>query len=321
MELEDFEVLDLQQPLSNSFRRDVVAGLSAQPKSLPCKYFYDARGSKLFDRICELPEYYLTRAETAVLERHGVQIASWLGKRPAIVEFGSGSSIKTEILLDALEDAAVYVPVDISRRHLLETCARLVSQYPNLPVLPVVGDYTRGISLPPLAKTCHPIVGYFPGSAVGNFDRVESRRFLTRVRRLVGQGGGLLIGFDLVKDVKILEAAYNDSRGVTARFNLNLLRRIGREIGAELSDQFEHLARYNPRQRRIEMYLRSTCRQEIRVGDRTFPLARGELIHTENCHKYTLAQTEEMAIENGFRPAQSWCDQDRLFSVQYWQAR
>ena len=307
---------------TDPFLRDVKAGFSSSPKRIPCKYFYDDPGSRLFQQICELPEYYLTRTELEIMPDCAREMASWIGPRVRLVEFGSGSSVKTRILLDALESPSIYIPVDISHNHLMETCSQLAVDYPRLEVLPLVADYSDRLFLPESDSPFGRTVAYFPGSTIGNFDESEAHFFLPRVRQLVGDEGALVIGMDLVKDPAILVAAYDDQAGVTAKFNLNLLERMRRQLGADVEPaSFNHVARYNSRRQRIELYLRSKRTQTMRVGKETYALAEGELIHTENCHKYTIQKARDLATQSGFLIRRTWQDPDDYFSVQYWQAQ
>ncbi|HVF11165.1 MAG TPA: L-histidine N(alpha)-methyltransferase, partial [Abditibacteriaceae bacterium] len=244
------------EPQADCFREEVLHGLQQPQKELPCKYFYDERGSHLFDQICRLEEYYPTRTELAIMQEHAGAMAQLLGRGCLLIEYGSGSSLKTRVLLDHLAAPAAYVPIDISRAHLMRSAGRLAAAYPGLKVLPVCADYTTDFTLP----TCHrPIARkavYFPGSTIGNFDPTQAQNFLCHIAEICGVGGGLLIGIDLKKDACILEPAYNDARGVTAAFNLNLLRRINRELGADFQlDRFQHYAFYNEELGRIEMHL------------------------------------------------------------------
>ncbi len=315
---EDFDILDLK-PEVTTFRADAIRGLSGEPKSLPCKYFYDQRGSKLFEQICKLPEYYLTRTELSILQDHLPAMAEVVGPRVRLIEYGSGSGIKTRLLLAALREPVAYLPIDISRNALSEASRRIQREFPRLELRPVVSDYTRPLELPETQTPYRKSVVYFPGSTIGNFDATEARRFLRGTRRQVGVEGGLLIGLDLVKDVHILEAAYNDSEGITAAFNLNLLHRLRNELGARLElSGFSHHAPYNDAAQRIEMYLRSDRDQSIALGEQTFALAKDELIHTENCHKFTSQSALELAEDSGFRVRREWTDERRYFSVQYW---
>jgi dimethylhistidine N-methyltransferase len=304
-------------PKRDDFRSQVIDGLRQTRKVLPCKFFYDQHGSQLFDQICELPEYYLTRAELEILLSHAPDMANALGERCMVVEYGSGSSLKTRLLLDHLKNPAAYVPLDISREHLLAAAHGLSASYPNLNVLPVCADYTRPFSLPACEGVNRAVI-YFPGSTIGNFEPHEARVFLRAAAERCGPGGGLLIGVDLKKDPAILHAAYNDAAGVTAAFNLNLLKRINREIGGTFAlDRYAHYAFYNPRLGRIEMHLVSSRAQTVRVGSEQFHVRNGETIFTESSYKYTLDEFESLAGVSGWTVRNVWTDERRLFSVQY----
>lgn len=311
---------DLGRDGDDAFLADVTDGLSRARKTLPCKYFYDQRGSALFDTICELEEYYPTRTETAILRRHAGEFAGLAGPGAAVVELGSGSSVKVRILLDALEDPAAYVPVDISREHLLASAARLAGDYPGLTVVPVAADYVQGFPLPPVAAP-ERTLAFFPGSTIGNFEPAEAKAFLGRLARRLGVGSRLLIGVDLKKRRDVLEAAYNDARGVTAAFNLNLLARINRELGGTFDlDGFAHRAFYNETCGRIEMHLVSRRAQTAAVGGRTFRFAEGETIHTENSCKYSLPEFGRLAAGAGWRAVRTWTDEAALFGLLWLQA-
>lgn len=307
-------------PESDDFAEAVTEGLSRQRKALPCKFFYDKRGSALFDRICELPEYYVTRTEIALLRTHAPWIGARAGARCHLVEFGSGSAIKVPILLDAFEEPAAYTAVDISREHLLQSTAALARRRRGLEVTAVCADYTRPFQLPrpQSAPEAKPMV-FFPGSSIGNFDRADAVAFLsTTVDLLRPHGGGMLIGVDLQKDPSVLHAAYNDAEGVTAAFNLNLLVRINRELRGNFDlTAFRHLAYYDADLGRIEMHLVSLRDQTVRVADHLFRFHAGETIHTENSHKYTVDGFCEMARQAGFRPIEVWLDERQLFSLHY----
>lgn len=295
-----------------------MSGLTGQPKSLPCKYLYDERGSQLFEQICELEEYYPTRTELSIMRSYGEEIAKSLGPDCVLVEYGSGSSRKTRILLDHLDDVNAYVPVDISRELLESTALSLDRNYPTLSILPVCADFTEEFSLPDFVETDARKVAYFPGSTIGNFTAEEAIDLLRRIAALCGPGGGLLIGVDLHKDVSILEAAYDDDEGVTREFNQNVLHRINRELDADFDlDQFEHLARHNPEHSRIEMHLVSNCDQTVRVAETEIEFRVGESIHTENSHKYTRRNFTNMATTAGFSVEAVWTDEREYFSVQY----
>jgi L-histidine Nalpha-methyltransferase len=305
---------------SSEFARALLEGLSSEPKSAPCKYFYDAEGSALFDRICELPEYYPTRTELGLLRRHGADISRLIGEDVALIEFGAGSLKKIDLLLDALAHPRAYVPIDISGDYLRAMAARLKTQRPALPVLPVVADFTRPLALPLLADDVRRI-GFFPGSTIGNMDDAEALAFLRKAAAML-KGGGLLIGVDLVKDPAILHAAYNDAAGVTEAFNKNLLARANREAAANFDlARFAHYALYNPLQQRVEMYLVSTAAQRVTVCGRSIAFSEGEAIHTEYSYKYTVDGFRSLAALAGFIPCQVWCDADRLFSIHWLEAK
>jgi len=307
-------------PAPEDFLSALAAGLSAPRKSLPCKFFYDKRGSALFDRICELPEYYVTRTEVALLDQVSGEIAGLAGPGVHLIEFGSGSSRKIRTLLDRLADPAAYTAIDISRQHLLDSTQAVARDYPSVAVSAVCADYTRPLDLPGLETVPGaPPVAFFPGSSIGNFSHRDARAFLANVASLLAPtGGDLLIGVDLKKDVAILEAAYNDSAGVTADFNLNLLARANTELGADFDlAAFRHQAIYNTREGRIEMYLFSTRAQTVTVGGQRFQFADGEAVHTENSHKYAVEEFRDLARSAGFRPGAAWTDPDRLFAIHY----
>src|SRR5579864_5993471 len=284
----DFTFHDLA-PSEDNFRDAVLAGLGHEPKTLPCKFFYDVRGSALFEEICEVPEYYLTRTEIRILEDYAGAIAGHIGAHCRLIELGSGSSRKVRILLDALEAPAAYVPVDISREHLREAAAGLAADFPKLPVVAVCADYTRPFPLPPLPGPAGKRVGFFPGSTIGNFEPDAVVRFLAHCAELLGPAGEMLIGVDLKKDPAILNAAYNDSAGKNAAFNLNLLARINRELGGDIDvDRFAHVAFYNAEAGRMELYLESRAAQSAAIAGRRFQFAAGERIHSENSYKYSV---------------------------------
>lgn len=303
------------EPTTDDFLAQAVAGLGGSPKTLPSKYFYDRRGSELFDRICELPEYYPTRTEMGIMRRHAAEMADLIGPGAALVELGSGSSLKTRVLLDAIPDMAAYIPVDISRDHLHASARRLARAYPGLEVLPLCADYGLPFTPPrPGGRTDHTVV-YFPGSTIGNFKEHEARNFLGRLTR---HGQALLIGVDLRKSPDVLVPAYDDARGVTAAFNLNLLIRINRELGGDFDlERFAHRAVWNDRFGRVEMHLVSLADQRIRVADHAFDFRTGETIHTECSYKYTLDGFAKLATSAGWRVDRVWVDDDHLFSVQY----
>jgi dimethylhistidine N-methyltransferase len=305
---------------AGDLRTEIVAGLSQPQKTLPCKLFYDEMGSQLFDKICDLPEYYPTRTELQIMRDHIGEMVAAMGPRPLIVEYGSGSSLKTRLLLDRLPCAAGYVPIDISASHLKQAARSLAAAYPRLPIHPIITDYTRPFQLPSLsAGAGSQVVAYFPGSTIGNFEPEQGLDFLKVIRTTCGPKCGLLIGVDLKKDPATLHAAYNDGAQVTAAFNLNLLRHINREIGADFNlDEFAHYAFYEPTQGRMEMHLVSRKAQAVDLGQGAQAVFdEGESIHTESCHKYTLRDFELIAEEAGYSRVAVWTDPHRWFSVQY----
>jgi dimethylhistidine N-methyltransferase len=307
-------------PATETFEADVLAGLTRAPKALPCKYFYDERGSALFEAICELDEYYVTRTELAITRRHAAQMAERLGPRCLLVEYGSGSGLKTRILLDALEEPVAWVPIDISRAALEASAAELRAERPELEVLPVCADYTASYALPRPARAPRRTVVYFPGSTIGNFTPGQARGFLAHAAEVCGRGGGLLIGVDLQKDRERLERAYDDAAGVTAAFNRNLLVRINRELGADFRvERFRHVALWNAELGRVEMHLESVADQEVRVAGRSFRVRAGERIHTENSYKWRLGDFRALAARAGWRLVRAWTDAEALFSVQYFE--
>lgn len=309
-------VLDLE-PVNADFLAEVVFGLSSSPRSLPCKFFYDERGADLFLKICELPEYYITRTETGLLRRYAGEMAESIGANAELIGFGTGAGIKTRLLLEHLENPVAYVPVDISKQRLVDSAMELSQAMPDLEILPVCGDYLQQLKLPtPLRKPDHVAV-IFPGSTIGNLEPAVAQDFLRRVCRLCGKSGGLIIGVDLQKDREVLEAAYNDSAGVTAEFNLNLLARANRELGANFDlPLWRHNAIYNEREGRIEMHLISEARQTVRVGGREFEFERGEIIITEFSYKHTLEGFTRLAASAGFREASRvWTDPKRWFAI------
>jgi dimethylhistidine N-methyltransferase len=299
----------------SSFARDVIAGLTARPKRLSPKYFYDEAGARLFEEITALPEYYLTRCELALLRERAGEIARFFPARSALVEFGSGSSKKVRIVLDAAPTIAAYVPVDISLEMLVQEAQELRRDYPNLAVLPVEADFTQPFFLPAaVAGMAH--TGLFPGSTIGNFEPHEACAFLRHAGRMLGRGAALIIGVDLVKDANILNAAYDDEAGVTAKFNLNLLARINRELGANFDlASFSHHAFYNSERHRIEMHLASKKRQKVRVAGRSIEFRAGETIHTENSYKYALESFAALARGSGWSPVAAWTDAGANFSI------
>lgn len=304
-------------PTHREFLAEALAGLRSTPKTLPCKYFYDQRGSQLFDAICEQPEYYPTRTELAIMRTQIGAIAEALGEGVLLIELGSGSSVKTRLLLDHLRNMAGYIPMDISLEHLRMTAEAINRDYPDLEVLPVCADYMSDFHVPESTIPAQHRVVYFPGSTIGNLTPPVAVDLLARAARICGPDGSMLIGVDLKKNPATLEAAYDDANGVTAEFNLNLLHRMNAELDANFEvDQFEHRAVYNAALGRIEMHLVSLADQVVTVAGETVAFARGEHIHTENSHKYSLEDFAALASQAGFRVAHVWTDPDNLFSVQ-----
>lgn len=314
-------LIDLPQP-EESALDEVLAGLSRNPKELPAKYFYDDAGSALFERICALPEYYLTRAELQLMERHVEAIAAFLGRDVALIEFGCGSGLKTRILIEALRPIA-FVPVDISRSALESACAALAERFPQLSIVALRADFTRSIAWPAHeAVRARRRAVYFPGSTIGNFTRQETIDFLARARDLVGPGGALVVGVDLKKPAAVLTAAYNDAAGVTAAFNLNLLSHLNRTLGANFDlSSFSHCAFYAEEMGRIEMHLRSLRPQIVTVGRQGFSFGADELMRTEISCKYSIEEFQQLGRIAGFEPEHVWHDDERLFSVHGMTAR
>src|SRR6266576_5244256 len=305
-------------PAASDLQADIIAGLSSHPRALPCKYFYDERGAALFQKICELPEYYITRTEIDILDRHRAEIASQIGTNIQLIGLGTGAGTKTRILIEALDNPAAYIPVDISEKQLRKSSAFFRKIFPKLEVLPVCADYLQPVELPPPRHKPARNVVYFPGSTIGNFEPNEALEFLRRVANVSGQGGGLLIGADLQKDPSVIEAAYNDKAGVTAQFNLNLLAHINRETGANFDlNHWQHCAIYNSEAGRIEMYLISATNQMVRIQDREFHFRAGERILTEHSYKHTPEGFISLARQAGFAFLKLWTDDARLFGVFY----
>jgi len=307
-----------QQIVANDELDELIEGLRKPEKTISPKYFYDERGSQLFEEITRLPEYYPTETELGIMQDNIGEIASLVGKQASLIEFGSGSSLKTRVLLEHLDELAAYVPVDISEDHLLESAKQIREEFPGLDVLPVVADFTQPFQLPdPKVMPVRNIV-YFPGSTIGNFTQDEAEDLLRVMYGEAGAGGALLIGVDLQKDPAIIERAYNDSAGVTAEFNRNMLRHLNREFRADFDvDAFAHSAEYNEEEGRIEIRLVSERDQRFRLGGESFSIAKDEAILTEYSHKYTLEGFAAMAATAGFRVERVWMDAERLFSVQY----
>jgi dimethylhistidine N-methyltransferase len=308
------EVSRFRPIAASPFACDVLQGLRAHPKNLPPKYFYDHAGSELFEQITALPEYYPTRCELRILADRAPQIARLIPEGAALVEFGSGSSKKVRLLLQAAPQLASYVPVDISAEFLQQEAARLQREF-SIAVEPVATDFTEPFELP-LSVKSSPACGFFPGSTIGNFEPYQAAAFLRHAGKTLGKAAILIVGVDLEKDAGILHRAYNDTHGVTAAFNLNLLKRINRELSADFNmKKFEHHAFYNCERHRIEMHLASVCRQRVRICGETFEFRAGETIHTENSYKYTVASFASLARGSGWAPVEVWTDPDNYFSV------
>lgn len=311
------DVREGSSPL-DQFRDDVLSGLAGLEKSLPCKYLYDERGSRLFDEICDLEEYYPTRTELSILRGHAGEMARELGENCLVIEYGSGSSLKTPLLLQRLRRPAGYVPVDISREHLLASSSAIAKSFPALEVHPVWADFTEDFAIPVTRRLPQRRAVFFPGSTIGNFCPKGAVGLMQGIARRAGPGGGLLIGVDLWKSKSILEPAYDDAAGVTAAFNRNLLVRINRELGADFDlGQFEHRAIVNEKHQRMEMHLVSRKRQVVHIDDASIWFAAGETICTEHSHKFTLEAFRDMAHAAGLVVRRVWLDEERLFSVQY----
>lgn len=290
-----------------AFRADVLRGLAERQKAVPARWLYDLAGSRLFEDITTLPEYYPARAETGLLKAHGAEIARLTASDLAVVEFGSGSSIKTPLLLRAVA-AAAYVPVDISGEFLRQSASLLAGQFPHVAIMPIEADFLRAVQLPDSLKDLA-LLGFFPGSTIGNLVPRSAVDLLRSMRETLGEGSRLLIGFDCLKDTDRLIAAYDDAQGVTAAFNLNLLERINRELGGDIpTQQFRHMARWNAEWRRVEMHLEALADMDFTVSGRSFTMQSGETIHTENSHKYTPDQARLMLQAGGWTPARLWSD-------------
>ncbi|MEO8194042.1 MAG: L-histidine N(alpha)-methyltransferase [Gemmatimonadales bacterium] len=304
--------------LTDGLEAEVIAGLKSSPKTLPPKLFYDARGAELFERICELPEYYLTRSELSILTRRVPEIAALAGPNCAVIEYGSGAGIKARLILDALNNPLAYVPVDISRAQLEGVASEIASEFPRILVSPVCADYTSRFHLPKLPSAVQRRVAFFPGSTIGNFHPAQAAGFLSRVRQLIGPGGSMILGVDRVKSTRDLDAAYNDAAGLTAEFNLNMLARINREAGADFDlASFEHVAFFNEEASRIEMHLRSWHPQTVHLAGEEFELARGETIWTESSYKYDRDSLDCLVCTAGFRVAKLWTDDAERLWVAY----
>lgn len=302
------------EPAAVNFRKDVLEGLARPQKALPPKYFYDAAGSKLFEHICRLREYYPTRTELGITRKHLRDIARFAGKRSALLEYGSGESLKTRLLIAAL-NPSVYMPVDISPAAMRAAVSKLLRRFPRLGVVAITADFSHPLGIPAYRGSARRVV-YFPGSTIGNLTPEEAQAFLKMTRAQVGPRGAMIVGVDLKKDANVLHAAYNDAKGVTAAFNLNLLARINRELGGDFNTRrFAHYAFYNPLAGRIEMHLVATEAQEVNIGHYRFSFARGESIHTENSYKYSVPEFERLAANAGFELAKIWSDTRGWFGV------
>ena len=300
---------------SESFAEHVVHGLSDSPKWLSAKYFYDSAGSELFEQITDLPEYYPTRTELKILSDHAPEVSGYIPLSAALVEFGTGSTKKARILIEAAPQLAAYVPVDISGEFLAQEAAAVRSDVPWIAVLPVVADFTRDFDLPPQIRA-RPRVGFFPGSTIGNFEPEDAAEFLRQAGRILGAGATLIVGVDLIKDEAVLNAAYNDAAGVTAKFNLNVLARMNRELAGNFDlESFRHRAFYNAENHRIEMHLESLKAQAVTVAGHSFEFRKDETIHTENSYKYTVGSFRALAESAGWRPAATWTDENEYFSM------
>jgi dimethylhistidine N-methyltransferase len=307
---------------NDALTKNVLQGLKKYPKELSPVWFYDEFGSVLFDNICELPEYYITRTELEIMRLHAAEMATHIGPNVALIEFGSGTSLKTRTLLDHVEMPATYVPVDIACEHLFDAAGALARDYPDLDVIPVCADFTSDFELPRRLSSADKRVVYFPGSTIGNFEASQARRLLARMRKIIGGRGAVLIGADLRKDPRILERAYDDSAGVTAEFNVNALRHLNREVGADFDlDAFDHLAVWVEDKSRIEMHLVSKRDQVVHIGDENVKIARGEHLRTEYCHKYTLESFANLAAAADLAVTRVWMDDQRQFSVQLLEPR
>lgn len=308
-------MLDSPVKDDSSFKQDVIHGLTQDQKVLPCRWLYDERGSELFEEITQLEEYYPTRTETKILRAYAADMADKLGPQATIVEYGAGASVKTRILLDALEDPSAYIPVDISEEFLQDSAAALQKDYPDLEIQPVVADFLSPIDLPD--DTSAGIRGgFFPGSTIGNLSDAEILGFMTRARQDLGPDAQLILGVDIKKDPKILIPAYDDAKGVTAEFNLNILKRINRELGADINvDAFSHEARWNEEQSRIEMHLVSERDQTADICGQEIVFRKKESIHTENSRKFQISVLEDMVAECGWELAAEWFDENKLFSM------
>lgn len=300
---------------------EIIQSLSKSQKELSCKFFYDEHGSKLFEQISELEEYYLTRTEISILNNNIKQISDAVGIKVLILELGSGSSRKIRILLDNFKSVAAYIPVDISKKFLLHSAGRLSKEYSDLKIIPVIADYTRPFTIPEFKMPYSKIVAYYPGSTIGNFTREQAQYFLNNIAELCGKKSGLLIGIDLKKEPKILEKAYNDRKGITAEFNLNILKNMNSSFGTNFEiDKWKHIAFYNEEHGRVEMHLQSLEEQSVRVNGTSILFKKDETIHTENSYKYSLDEFEEM-IGDFYSLKKVWSDPGNKFAVCYFESK
>ncbi len=296
---------------------EITGGLSLSPKMISPKYFYDERGSGLFERICELPEYYLTRTEIGIMQSCLDEISERIGPRARVIEYGIGSGLKTRILLENLDEPVAFIPIDISPEHLAESCRDLAQRFPDIEILPVAADFTRPVPIPDTRKASARNLVYFPGSTIGNFEPEAALGLLRVMHQEAGPGGALLIGVDLKKDPELIELAYNDSQGLTAQFNLNMLRHLNRAFGSDFDlEGYRHNAVYDEQSGRVEIRLISLEDQQVTLGEHRFSLANGEKIITEYCHKFRLEDFHELASKAGFRHVDSWTDSNHWFSIQ-----
>jgi dimethylhistidine N-methyltransferase len=306
---------------NSTMLKEVLEGLNQLPKALPSKYFYDERGSELFEQITRLEEYYPTRTEKSIMKNNMGDIINHIGGDSVLVELGSGSSKKTRLLLDHLPDLAAYVPVEISEQYLARVVTELKKEYPDLLIKQVCADYTQPFEVPAIETKHTYYVLFYPGSTIGNFHPGEAQDFLSTVSQILNPGGSMLIGVDLKKDKKVLEAAYNDSKGITADFNKNILRRLNRELDANFDiDHFTHKAFYNEQEGRIEMHLVSNTQQEVTIYGEQFHFEEGESIHTENSYKYSLEEFKEL-VSDWFSVEKVWTDENNYFSLQFLKKR
>ena len=311
------ESMPLLKKDQKQFLEDVKLGLSTQPKSLPCKYFYDKKGSELFEKICQLEEYYITRTELALLEDINTELAKMIGKNATIIEPGAGAGIKIQTLFSALNSPKCYVPMDISKDFLFYSAEVIQNRFPDIQIMPIQGDFTQPVKWLEKKEQSQKVV-FFPGSTIGNFEKHSAIEFLKNMHELIGNNGALIIGADLIKEPQVLEAAYDDRLGVTAEFNKNILARINTELDANFKlEQFSHKAYFNQQEQRIEMHLVSKINQTVNIGSETILFSKGESIHTENSHKYSIESFLQMANLAGFKSLKTWTDSEQLFSVHY----